>query len=100
LRKVTPPGLTAEREPKPHDSARFWAAIAGAALALALASASIAAAIFSAPLPKNVIPYGYSTLFGRVVSLDWYSDRWFVAVSVAFFLLAAALWAYGFRLKK
>jgi hypothetical protein len=61
--------------------------IAIASLLEALAAAAFAIAVFSSPLPRQVVDYEGSTqteIFDRVTSLDWSSDRGMLIAAILF----------------
>ncbi len=61
--------------------------IAIASLLEALAAAAFAIAVFSSPLPRQVVDYEGGTqteIFDRVTSLDWSSDRGMLIAAILF----------------
>lgn len=82
------PRLGRVTEPQPSHRL-FWPLVVGAIVLVAAAAVSFAAAVFSDPVPRRVYDYSGSEgeIFGRATSLGWSSDRGFLIVAMALFLL-------------
>jgi hypothetical protein len=69
------------------NSRAFWPLIAITSLLEALAAAAFAIAVFSSPLPRQVVDDEGGTqteIFDRVTSLDWSSDRGMLIAAILF----------------
>ena len=80
----------------------FWLLIAVASLLEALAAAAFAIAVFSDPLPRQVVDYEGDTqteIFDRVTSLDWSSDRGMLIAAILFASLGLATYVAAVRLR-
>jgi hypothetical protein len=78
----------------------FWPLIAVASLLEALAAAAFAIAVFSNPLPRQVVDYEGGTqteIFDRVTSLDWSSDREMLIGAILFAVLGLAAYVAAAR---
>ena len=78
----------------------FWLLIAMASLLEAIAAAAFATAVFSDPIPRGVVDYepdSETEIFGRVVSLDWSSDREMLIATILFAALGLATYLAAAR---
>jgi hypothetical protein len=78
----------------------FWPLIAIASLLEAIAAATFATAVFSDPIPRGVADYepeSQTEIFGRVVSLDWSSDREMLIATILFATLGLATYLAAAR---
>ena len=78
----------------------FWLLIAIASLLEALAAAAFAIAVFSDPIPRQVVDYqggAQTEIFDRLTSLDWSSDRGMLTAAILFASLGVAAYVAAVR---